>query len=509
MLPEASYLAKIGSSHRKALGQFFTHPQVARFMTRWVLESGNTDIHDPAFGLGAFFRALTGSPEVAFTGSEVDADILAHWRSVAPNSRADVRREDYLLSWNRRHGNIVCNPPYLRFQKSWNRSLVFKQFECQLGFKLPGYINTASSFLIKSLSELQPPGRLAYIMPLEFLNTGYGSTVKEWLMADSHLVALIRLDCEREAVPDATTSVGIILYDTARRFNQVKFYTAGSIESLDCLLNQTPAAIVPYAQLRPKDKWLVYFDGKLPKVDCANTVPLQHYGRFSRGIATGANRFFVLRPSQAKELGLSESDLAPVIAKSAQIRKPFFTGADYAHLISHDAPVMLFNVNGQASEPAKSYVRLGEAQGFNRRFITRNRSPWYKTERRQPAPLLLGVFSRGGYKIVRNTSNALNLTCFHGFQPNLLGREYIEHLFLYFCSRLGREIVSLSGRKYGDSLDKFEPNDLNEALVPAPQVLDQIPAGELVDSLRQLRETGFTPAGVEAWFAKLKLSPSP
>ena len=503
---ETSYLAKVGSSHRKGFGQFFTHPKVADFMVRWVLESGKAALYDPAFGLGAFLDATAARPDVAFTGSEVDPQVLAHWhnRSEGVNRRVEVCREDYLLSWRRRHANIVCNPPYMRFQKFLNRSQVFERFEQELNLRLPGYINAASAFLLKSLSELEPSGRLAYVMPLEFLNTGYGAMVKERLLAQAHLSAIIRLDCEREAVPDATTSVGIILYDTARRFSRVKFYVSESIESLDCLLARPPAASIPYPQLGPQAKWLSYFEARPVKVDCANAVPLQHYGRFSRGIATGANRFFVLRPSQATDLGIGDSELAPVIAKSAQLNKPFFTGEDYAGLISRDAPVLLFNVNGKVSEPAQNYVRWGEAQGFDQRFITRSHSPWYKTESRQPAPLLLGVFSRGGYKIVRNTSDALNLTCFHGFQPNLLGRGYIEHLFLYFHSRLGREIVALSGRKYGDSLDKFEPNDLNGALVPAPQVFDQIPAGELTAALRHLNEQSNAPDCVESWFAGMK-----
>ncbi len=90
----------------------------------------------------------------------------------------------------------------MRFQKFLNRSQVFERFERQLNFKLPGYINTAYAFLIKSWAELEPAGRLAYIMPLEFLNAGYGAMVKEKLLDESHLAAIVRLDCEREAIPE-------------------------------------------------------------------------------------------------------------------------------------------------------------------------------------------------------------------------------------------------------------------------------------------------------------------
>lgn len=502
---EAAYVRTVGDAHRKAFGQFFTPPEVARFMVRWVLGSGNAAIHDPAFGLGTFWDAAEYGDGVAFTGSEVDPRILHHWRRSSPSSRVpDVSREDYLLSWGRRFGNIVCNPPYMRFQKFLNRDLVFERFERHLGIRLLGYTNTASAFLLKSLSELGRAGRLAYIMPLEFLNTGYGVTVKEWLIAGSHLSAIIRFDCERDVFPDAVTSVGILLYDSAAVFSHLKLFTVKSIESLDSLLDTRPAVEIPYARLAPKDKWLPYFDDARVAVRADKTVPLEYYGRFQRGIATGANDFFVLRPSRAKALGLLDSEVVPSITKSAQVRAPFFTDADYDGLVSRDAPSLLFDAGGECSEMARDYIRFGEREGFDRRFITANRVPWYKNESRSPPPLLLGTFSRGGYKVVRNMSRALNLTCFHGFRPNLHGLKYIDHLFLYLCSATGREIVSLSSRRYGDGLDKFEPNDLNAAQVPAPDVFDAVPVDRVDDALDHVRETGAAPNYLESWYRKLK-----
>ena len=67
-----------------------------------------------------------------------------------------------------------------------------------------------NSYLIKSLSEIGNAGRLAYIMPLEFLNTGYGKPVKSRLIDGGHLAAIISLDCERDVFPDvALTDVDV------------------------------------------------------------------------------------------------------------------------------------------------------------------------------------------------------------------------------------------------------------------------------------------------------------
>ena len=500
---ERNYLHTVGDTHRKTFGQFFTHPKVADFMIRWVTDSQNRHVHDPGFGLGAFYKAASKSG-VKFTASEIDPEILDYWRNANPDSYIHISREDYLLSWGNRFGNIVCNPPYMRFQKFKNRDLVFHRFEEELGIKLSGYTNSASAFLVKSLSELEPSGRLAYIMPLEFLNTGYGIIIKERLTNGNHLSAIISLDCEKDVFPDSITSVGIILYDSSSRFSGVRFFTARSIESLDSILDDSPVSQIPYSRLAPSDKWLAYFENDSISVSSEKSTTIDHYGRFTRGIATGANEFFVLRPSDAARLELDDSNLTRIITRNSQIRKPFFTDDDHSALTRSDEPTLLFSPNGKLSDKGRDYIRFGERQGFHQRFLTNSRTPWYKTEYRVPSPLLLGVFARGRFKIVRNESSALNLTCFHGFQPNLSGLKYLDHIFLYLTSAVGQGIISLSMRRYGDGLNKFEPNDLNSALVPTPDIFDQIPASDVDIALEHLRETGTIPGYIESHFEQLK-----
>jgi adenine-specific DNA-methyltransferase len=155
------------------------------------------------------------------------------------------------------------------------------------------------------------------------------------------------------------------------------------------------------------------------------------------------------------------------------------------------------------SEAAQRYLKQGEARGYHQRFLTRHRKPWYRTEQREAAPLWLGVFSRGSYKVVLNRSGALNLTSFHGFMPTLFGQRYLEALFLYLLSNAGRQVMTLSLRQYGDGLDKFEPNDLNGALVPAPSSFDELGELQLAEALAQIVHGGTLPAALEQFFASI------
>jgi len=210
-----------------------------------------------------------------------------------------------------------------------------------------------------------------------------------------------------------------------------------------------------------------------------------------------------LKPSLAKELHLLGNECAPCITKSSQIKTPIFNSDDYAQLEEADSPVLLFSVNRQPSEAAEKYIQYGVLNRFHERFLTKNRNPWYKTEHREPSPLLLGVFSRGGYKIILNGSKALNLTCFHGFQPNLFGADQVRRLFLYLASKTGRQIVSLSMRKYGDGLDKLEPNDVNDALVPSPEYFNRISQETVEEAIQTVQRTGHVSENIDKFFESL------
>ena len=123
--------------------------------------------------------------------------------------------------------------------------------------------------------------------------------------------------------------------------------------------------------------------------------------------------------------------------------------------------------------------------------MTRNRHPWFRIEKRNPAPILAGVFNRGRLKFVFNQTKAINFTCFHSFYPNDEGKRYIHRLFLYFVSEYGQHIMSLNQRGYGNNLVKFEPGDLNECFVPNKQILNLISedsAKDLINALNKDKE---------------------
>jgi len=213
-------------------------------------------------------------------------------------------------------------------------------------------------------------------------------------------------------------------------------------------------------------------------------VSISTYGRFSRGIATGANTFFAISPSTAQKHGLPQQSLMPCLSKARQAPGKIFTASDFDALWSADKPVYLFNGEAKSSEEVDRYIRLGEESGFQDRYLTRKRNPWYALEKRLPSKIWVGVFSRTGVRFIWNESECISLTCFHVFQPSELGSQYLPLLFLYLNSAAGSRVLDLEKREYGDGLAKFEPNDINNALAPDFTLLNESKQNRLVELQR-------------------------
>lgn len=487
---EQRYVSQTSLSHRKAFGQFFTPYFVARLMATWIVRDKPKHILDPAFGLGIFYRAvveLLRDHDFLFTGFEIDRRILEYLDLDLDDPRLMIRNEDFLKSEIDYYDAIICNPPYMRFQHFIQRHDVLPVLKKQLKTTLNGYSNIASVFLLKALHELKPNGSLAFIMPYEFFNTGYGVEIKKILLEENLLKQIIIFSNEKEIFPEVTTTVSILLCKKDGLSTPIKITHVqhkSEIEKIKHIWEYFHGILHPQ-DLSPTQKWTPIISSALsshleiPK----DFVPLSFYGKVVRGIATGANKFFALSRSQVLEWGISERNLTRCITKSSQIKKFVFTDEDLRDLVHQDKPVLCLDVKDINDQPTREYVKYGETRGFNKRYLTKNRAPWYKLEKREPAPILFGVFNRGRLKVVRNFTSAINFTCYHGFYPNSRGANLLDRLLIYFVSDIGQAILQQNKRIYGSNLFKFEPRDLNEAMCPPMERLQLLTESEVKDFL--------------------------
>lgn len=462
MTLEQKYIASTSLDHRKRYAQFFTPEKIAEFMCQWVLQGKQkTRVLEPAYGLGIFSRILAKNSTLPVDAYEIDGQIFTSAVTARPIG-VNLRNEDYFASdWNAKYDAIVCNPPYLKFH-DYDNATYIPDVNSHLGTKLNGFTNLYTLFLLKSIAQLQEGGRLAYIIPSEFLNSDYGVEVKRALIESNTLHHIIVVDFTECAFDDVLTTACILLCERTTGSVSVRFSLVNNIEELNTCFSE----YMEYntSELDANIKWKSYYEeGNSCKYN--HLVPFSKFAKVSRGIATGANDFFTFKPSKADDYDIPEECLMPCICKAVDAPQTFFTQNEFTKLINGDKAVYLFN--GSTAPNNKNvirYIHLGEESEIDKRYLTASRSPWYAIENRSPAPIWVSVFNRSGLRFIRNEANIYNLTTFHCVYPKNTGVD-VEVLFAYLITDVAKEIFLDNSRQYGNGLVKFEPNDLNKGMV--------------------------------------------
>ena len=470
---EQEYGALVPLQHRRKFAQFFTPEPIAELMSRWLIgNSALKTVLEPAFGLGVFSRELLRQrPDIEITGYETDGRILKQAENLFRNyPNVTLRQADYIFNdWDNKYDGIICNPPYFKFHDFDNKPALI-EIEKRTSFQLNGFTNLYALFILKSLTQLKPHGRAAYIVPSEFLNSDYGKLVKSHLISNGTLRHVIVVDFEENVFDDALTTSSVLLFaidehDKFVRFTNVK--TRKDLENVEDLVEQYPTGslhidAVRYQDLDPMVKWRRYY--QTPNEHrYKDLVPFSSFGKVSRGIATGSNEYFIFTHSKAERFGITQSNLLPCICRATDVSSSFFTTAHFDELRTNDRPVFLFKAEYGSDEAVEQYLEKGISEEIDRKYLTASRKPWYSLEKRPPAPIWVSVFHRKGLKFIRNEANISNLTTFHSIYLNMFSLQRSDLFFAYLLTDISREIFEDNRREYGNGLKKFEPNDINNS----------------------------------------------
>lgn len=499
---EKRYSKLISLEHRKKFAQFFTPYQLASLMADWLLGNPNLiTVLEPAFGLGVFSRALSSKKtDLSIKGFDVDYKIFAEAKEIFNDtSIVDLHLEDYMFNdWNNKYDGIICNPPYFKFHDYDNKTIL-NEIENRLKIKLNGFTNLYTLFLLKSIYQLKPNGRLAYIIPSEFLNSDYGKLVKSALIKNKVLRHIVVFDFEENVFDDAITTACILLCANDENNQSVKFSTIKTIDDLELVktyiseypINSLGGSTFNVSELEPEVKWRKYYQEQ-NGIRYKNLISFSSVAKVVRGIATGANEYFSFSKSKASQYGIDEKYLLPCICKAVDVKDNFFTKDNFNSLIKNDRQTFLLNAIGSKDENVLKYIELGENLGVDKKYLTACRTPWYSLENRPPSPIWVSVFNRSRLKFIRNEANISNLTTFHCVYPvqnSLFDNVNVDVLFAYLLTDVAKEIFEDNRREYGNGLQKFEPNDLNKAMMLDLTFLDKKSENKIIELYKKYRDT--------------------
>ncbi len=518
---------------RNKLGQFATPTALATDILKYAktLLPSNQKIRflDPALGTGAFYSALLQQfplwQIVEAIGYELDPhygdEAIKLWRdtplqlnvadftwAIPPNS--DCTKANLL----------ICNPPYVRHHHlSRVEKLRLQQLTEQIvGIKLSQLASLYCHFLCISDAWMATDGLAGWLIPTGFMDVNYGQPIKDYLL---NRVTLLRIHCFDPVdvqFEDALVSSAVVWFKKALppANHVVEFTYGGSLTKPKMSLMMSVESLCGAA------KWTKFglVSGRVSSQE--QPLKLKDLFTIKRGLATGANDFFVLTPEQVSAYQLPLEFLKPVLPSPRLLSVDEIVADGLGNpILVHEASPKAKHLRrrnlseGEASPKEKGergkenrqlfllscdlppdevkakypslweYLQMGVGLLICDRYLCKHRSPWYSQEKRPPSPFLCTYMGRQDtvrgkpFRFILNHSRATATNVYLMLYPKpvlakvLLDKPELLKEVWQALNEISDEALMGEGRVYGGGLHKLEPRELGNTL--AERILEILP----------------------------------
>jgi adenine-specific DNA-methyltransferase len=501
------YSALIPQSYRRRIGQFWTDEQIAEWMVAWLLQPHPRCLADVGCGAGNFLlkaaqRLEKNNNTTQLHGYDISplllnvmlAAFLTHpWDK--PPALPALTVQNYLGATLPADADaVVCNPPYTRHHHIAPelKDALQTFFKARLRLDVSRQGTLAFYFLLKLIAEMADGARAAVIVPMEVLDARYGQAAKRALTQQTTLMATIHFSPEMNAFHKVDVGALILLFKKGyEKQNQVRHLTLNALptteELLNCLNTRPPEAsdltfgslvVQPQDDLLDVSKWLSIATTEVSDVRWHSSglvVPLKSLAKVVRGIATGANEFFVL-PTQKVKLCSLEPYVVRTLQRNREIQDIVLDEDRWQSLSDEGKRVWLLYLNGDAVSgrpELHSYLAEGEAKGYHLRSLVQTRRKWYAMEQRAIPPIFFTILTRGNPRFILNQAGVRPLNMFSLIYPNrhVTEANATDLLWALLNSKFSLSRLHSVSRTYGGNTLKVEPRELDNLPVINPLAL--------------------------------------
>jgi hypothetical protein len=484
-----------------------TPPELAREIAEYAvsqLPAPLKPIHfgDPAVGTGAFFAALLQTVSRGRVATAIGVDVnseqveAARWRWSYKGMQ--VYKGDYLhMERLPPRTLILANPPYLRHQSipARYKARLRERASVRTDIRVSAQSGLYVYFLLLAHPWMNDDAIAAWLIPGEFMRASYGKAVRQYLVEK---VELIRLHEFGRDVPQfekvKVSPVLIVLRNRKPSKNHEALLTAGGTLSAPAIVQHANNAT-----LRVADSWSIPFVAATP----GEVAHLRLGDLFTvrRGIATGANEFFLMTRAQAHERGIPEMALKPVLPKVRALggniieSEPDGYPKVQPQLCVIDCDLPLDAIRKRFPRFMK-YLETAKASGILERHLLKDRNPWYRQEQRRPPRFLCTYMGRGTngeppLHFVWNKSKGIATNTYLLLYPKpdlekAIERDpSLEHKLFLVLQDASKSVLREKSRIHAGGLHKIEPRDLAHVPLNAPRWLHDFRVGQM---------------GLESWF---------
>ncbi|MBW4669561.1 MAG: N-6 DNA methylase [Cyanomargarita calcarea GSE-NOS-MK-12-04C] len=485
---------------RNKLGQFATPIELAiaivEYAKNLLPQNQNIRFLDPAFGTGSFYSALLQLFPQSQIGTAVGYEIDSHYGNEAislwKNTPLQLNINDFTKAippenQDKKVNLIICNPPYVRHHHLTRSDKLRLQNQSQniAGVKLSQLASLYCHFLCIADAWMAEDGIAGWLIPSGFMDVNYGQQIKDYLLNKVRLLRVHRFCPNDIQFDDALVSSAIVWFQKTlpSKNHTVEFSYGGS------LARPNERKYISPEILHNTAKWTTI--GSTSEAINFNLERYQLKDLFTikRGLATGANNFFIL----TKEQALTKFCEAIAHKIPSQFLKPILPSPRYLLLDEINADVLgnpileqqlfLIDCNLPLSEIENSYptlwkyLQMGIESGISSRYLCKHRNLWYSQENRSPAPYLCTYMgrtdsSRGkAFRFILNNSNAIAANVYLMLYPKptladaLTRQPSLKRDLWLNLNHISEEDLISGGRVYGGGLHKLEPKELGNVFI--------------------------------------------
>jgi adenine-specific DNA-methyltransferase len=483
---------------RNRLGQFATPNALAVEILNYAKTLLPTDEEilflDPAIGTGSFYSALLQSFPVeqikSAIGYEVDQDYAEVARKLWANTSLVLKTADFTKSVppqnaHLRSNLLMCNPPYVRHHHlSMDQKVALKKLGIKTtGIELSGLAGLYCYFLLAAHGWMAPNGLACWLIPSEVMDVNYGGKIKQYLLNQVTLLRVHRFASDELQFADALVSTSVIWLRNIKPIHDYSIeFTNGSSISYP-----SSSTKIASTALKKIPKWTSTSISSTQNISIHSSARLSDLFEIKRGVATGANDFFIITPKQINELDIPSEFLTPILPSPRYLPEDeIFSDAQgnprlerQLFLLTCKQPMEYLQVKHPA---VWEYFQKGKNIGISERYLCRHRSLWYLQETRTPAMFLCPYMGRHKskhgkpFRFILNHSKAIAPNVYLMMYPKapletLVSNnpELIKSVWKALNSIPIQSLIH-EGRVYGDGLYKLEPKELANA--PAHLLLE-------------------------------------
>lgn len=435
------YAALVPKEDRLTLGQFRTPPGPGKLL-RWWAVRGDDTVLDPGIGPGILSSSFhpnwkIGTDEKSVIGVDRSplSTLMAKTTMIRYRLPYEVRETDFLQLSREELPNIdsiVCNPPYTQISDSTAAyQSTIDRFQEDSDTSIERKSPLYSHFITHATTLLDDGDRFALLIPAAWMHTQYGVELKQFLLDEYEITAVIGHGSNDFITGADVSSVIVLLERTenqaVRNHNEIVFGRLtesiawidehGGVGQILSKIRDDDASGTPafesvtrqQGKVDPEANWSQFMQSTAITTKISNhhhLAQLQDFAEVSYGRTTGHNKRFYLSDEEWQQENIEPAYQYPLLKGPKDHDEYVLTHEDIDKSLFHAA------ADESTLEPeAREYIEKVESELAEMEDTTKEKrvnsapGPWYYIQPKlSEMTLPYGIHDR--HSVYINNTNA-------------------------------------------------------------------------------------------------------